>query len=771
MIGPRIDRRTLLGTLHSSIEVLLACGAVVVAALAFAPFFLGPRWLLPVVGAAVAGGALAAAPQLRRRGGWLVALVGVLGLAIYDLYSFHADQTLYGLPTPEALRGTLDDLVSGWARVLTIAVPADSVRDLVAFPTTVTFVGAFVASTLVLRSPLVVGLGAPAVLVLVVGLGVTAGRTDPAIGVTVMVLALLTLLVLVRANRVAVERSGTSRADATAIGVDLAAERRHSTLGRVLFGLPGAVVVLALAAGGALALPLADGSDREDPRAVYRPEVDERLGLSPLSLVRPQLAAREDADPLYRVRVRAPDGVEVAAIRIAALERFDGALWTQDGQFVRAGTQLPRSRATTLGPAEVRLEVEVLARFADMLPVVGEPVTLRQVEARVEEASGTLLLPAPTAQQYPFEYRLTAEVPRSITSETAAVPDPAPARLTALPDAPDWVSTVATSAVPPDGTPWEQLTALRDDLLRGGYNEDAKPGHSYGALARLLDAQAAEPGYAEQYASAFAVLARELHYAARVAVGYRLATAERDGDAYLVGPSDAHAWPEVLFEGYGWVAFEPTPFENFAVVPAPRPLPSPSTNIVAQDDEGDAASVTGDGEGGVGAVLSAAVLVTALVLGALAVVLALAVWGIALAKAARRHRRRTTGEPAQRIAAAWREVTDGLREHGITVPAAQTPWETADRTAVGAAVKVHAEIERLADIATCAVCHPVEPTLAEAREAWRLEAAIRTALRAGMPPVRRFLAAVDPRPLLPRRRTAERSAGVVAERTEMAGVR
>jgi transglutaminase-like putative cysteine protease len=73
-------------------------------------------------------------------------------------------------------------------------------------------------------------------------------------------------------------------------------------------------------------------------------------------------------------------------------------------------------------------------------------------------------------------------------------------------------------------------------------------------------------GYCEQFASAMAVMARMLDIPARVAVGFL--------DPQNVGPStyqysthDLHAWPELYFEGAGWVRFEPTPGDRARTVP------------------------------------------------------------------------------------------------------------------------------------------------------------------------------------------------------------
>lgn len=66
-------------------------------------------------------------------------------------------------------------------------------------------------------------------------------------------------------------------------------------------------------------------------------------------------------------------------------------------------------------------------------------------------------------------------------------------------------------------------------------------------------------GYCTSYATAMVVLARCLGLPARYCVGYVMPdSAEIDG-SYSVTNRQAHAWPEIYFEGFGWVPFEPTP--------------------------------------------------------------------------------------------------------------------------------------------------------------------------------------------------------------------
>ena len=63
-------------------------------------------------------------------------------------------------------------------------------------------------------------------------------------------------------------------------------------------------------------------------------------------------------------------------------------------------------------------------------------------------------------------------------------------------------------------------------------------------------------GYCTQFATAMIMLARAQGIPARMAIGFIPGT--RDGSSNIVRASDAHAWPELYFEGSGWLRFEPT---------------------------------------------------------------------------------------------------------------------------------------------------------------------------------------------------------------------
>jgi transglutaminase-like putative cysteine protease len=65
-------------------------------------------------------------------------------------------------------------------------------------------------------------------------------------------------------------------------------------------------------------------------------------------------------------------------------------------------------------------------------------------------------------------------------------------------------------------------------------------------------------GYCTSYASAMVVLLRAAGIPARMVTGFTTGGFDDSQNAYVVADSNAHAWPEVYFPGYGWIPFEPT---------------------------------------------------------------------------------------------------------------------------------------------------------------------------------------------------------------------
>ena len=110
-------------------------------------------------------------------------------------------------------------------------------------------------------------------------------------------------------------------------------------------------------------------------------------------------------------------------------------------------------------------------------------------------------------------------------------------------------------------TEYDKALALQDYLRSPPFTYNLHPksdGSGNEALYNFLFNT--QQGYCQQYAGAYAVLARAAGLPTRLAVGFATGTPIAGGNSYQVYDSDAHTWPEVYFgPKYGWLPFEPTP--------------------------------------------------------------------------------------------------------------------------------------------------------------------------------------------------------------------
>lgn len=212
-------------------------------------------------------------------------------------------------------------------------------------------------------------------------------------------------------------------------------------------------------------------------------------------------------------------------------------------------------------------------------------------------------------------------------------------------------------------------------------------------------------GDCEQFAPAFAVLARLLGIPARVATGFTGGTPAGHGN-WRVTSADAHAWPELYFPGAGWVRFEPTPAGSEGVAgqgtaTAPSyttgPLPNShgpgdgsSTINPSPGPTGPAKSSGVSGHRGLnapdagalgGSFGGSAIPVWPFILAAILLLLA----GPALARwLTRRRRWLSASTDSGRASIAWREFRDDLTDYGSTAAPSESPRAVARRVAAEA---------------------------------------------------------------------------------------
>jgi len=107
-------------------------------------------------------------------------------------------------------------------------------------------------------------------------------------------------------------------------------------------------------------------------------------------------------------------------------------------------------------------------------------------------------------------------------------------------------------------TMYDKVTAL-ETYLRNNYTYDSKitapPSGTEAASWFLFQSRR---GYCNYFATAMALLARELGIPARVAAGYTNGTLNDKTGNWDINGTDAHAWTQIYFAGYGWINFEPS---------------------------------------------------------------------------------------------------------------------------------------------------------------------------------------------------------------------
>jgi len=251
-------------------------------------------------------------------------------------------------------------------------------------------------------------------------------------------------------------------------------------------------------------------------------------------------------------------------------------------------------------------------------------------------------------------------------------------------------------------TVFQDAVALQNWLSAGGgfrYTLNAPTVSSESGLADFLEHT--KRGYCQQFSFAMAALARLLGIPARVGIGFTSGTAVA-GSEWVVTSHDAHAWPELYFQGFGWLRFEPTPAGS-----APGEGTA-TTPVYTLSTSGTPGSSTGSQPGGTSATSGAAAnrnqgLENRLNFpvgggsGAAAhssagvnpwEVLGFCVLGLAVIAAAapgvvrllvRRRRWRASADDA-RAHAAWRELRDDLVDYQVGYLPSQSPRTVAART-------------------------------------------------------------------------------------------
>ena len=230
-------------------------------------------------------------------------------------------------------------------------------------------------------------------------------------------------------------------------------------------------------------------------------------------------------------------------------------------------------------------------------------------------------------------------------------------------------------------TPYDKAVALQNWFTRDGgftYSTSVRSGADADYIAEFLDARI---GYCEQFAGAMAVMARTLGIPSRVAVGFTQGSQDVDG-TWHVTVRDAHAWPELWFDGVGWARFEPTPGGGGTIL-APAYAPDPAT---AFEPGADGRRFPLDPGGFEGIYVernpTTDVPVRSAVLLVLGIALALALVPM-VTRLVRRRRRLHRRRYADVVDGAWAEIADLATDLGQPWSGQRTPRQAGSRLARG----------------------------------------------------------------------------------------
>ncbi|WEK12405.1 MAG: DUF3488 and transglutaminase-like domain-containing protein [Candidatus Microbacterium phytovorans] len=317
-------------------------------------------------------------------------------------------------------------------------------------------------------------------------------------------------------------------------------------------------VVATLISAPALPAPVAAGS-----------------GTGTLATIDPTLDLGNDLrrrDDVTVMTVRT-DGPTLPYLRVATLSEFDGDVWRPDRPrsvpLWDEGME-PVVVDDDIRVTQYRTNIAISNLSSSYLPVSYPAVSVDGLEGlwRAVPYSRTVLsgqastqgqryevvsqVPRPTLEQV----RASRATVRGLTLDVQALPESTPAL----------VGELAEQVTAGARTDYDRLDALQE-WFRGPeftYSLEAPvlegfDGTGSDAVAAFLQAK---EGYCIHFAGAFALMARALDMPSRIVVGFLPGTytgeTEEGQRLAEVKTSQLHAWPEVHFEGIGWVAFEPT---------------------------------------------------------------------------------------------------------------------------------------------------------------------------------------------------------------------
>lgn len=544
-------------------------------------------WLIVLVVAAVVIGVRAVT-----RSWWAPTLAGtIVSLGIVLVRYGAPPGRLQVLPDADSLDRTLATAREGVAVINASLVPMVGVR-----PTELLVVVGAVAVFL-LADLLAIGLGVPALS----GLAFAALWTPaivlgfPASGWSIAWTSLFYLLLLALSAAPASAHSDQGRRAGVAVLSSVALIVATLVAGPAVAAFPGwaTMSMPSFGTGPVGPMSLSDDLDLRESLGTRSGQVVLRYSVTPVEAdpaAEPTPSPSASSAPVVSAN-------DVGPLRAFTLTTFDGNTWdradsldltTWDPATLLASDPEIRGSAPDARRGSLaNVQVEVANLRERRLPVSTFPRTVDvssgwEYDAVRDEVVG---------RRGTFDgmtYGMQVEIP-SLTKEDLAgaqVGDPdddgaslAVPETTRSQDVADLAQEITVDAT----SPYERAMALQTYFRATSnftYDTRVAPSRSDDAVWDFL--QSAR-GYCVQFATSMAIMARTLDIPARVAVGFLPGESDRNG-SYVVSGQRSHAWPELYFEEYGWVRFEPTPAVQTS---APPRWADPFTGVSAPDSRPD----------------------------------------------------------------------------------------------------------------------------------------------------------------------------------------
>ena len=480
--------------------------------------------------------------------------------------------------------------------------------------------------------------------------------------------------------------------------------------------------------------------------------------LSPLVTIRSQLVNESNVE-LFTVSSSEPH-----YWRASGLTVFDGNTWG-----IPVGTDAGNFDTPQPGSRTVIQDVHILGLGGPLLPAAYPPTQASGGHVYYVPLTATLVEPTPGLRRG-NNYHVKSSIQNLSPDELRATSSlGAPPGALELPSTfPSSVSETAAQITSAATTVYDKAMALQTWFRTNfTYDLSIQRGHSDDALENFLRIRR---GYCEQFSAAFASMARSIGVPARVAVGFTYGDLGTDGLYHVYG-RNTHAWPEVWFDGIGWVSFEPTPgrgepgtsaYTGIDQAQAPGATDPADPTAGQAPDAGATATTRAPSTAATTTTLAIAPTPTtnpAKVLPApartdggisggmlivLIVIAVAALWALALPRVLRAlaDRRRPPG-PAGRIRASWERTARAFELIDLGPNVGETPIEHARRAERMTGIDKRT-LDQLARDATAAIYGGVGDEDTELR-CDRQSADIVSAIRSRLGPRERAFALFDPR--------------------------